>query len=35
MSLIAAVAVAWLTVGGQAYRAAAVKPGQVLHLDQS
>jgi putative ABC transport system permease protein len=34
-SLIAAVTIAWLTVGGQALRAAAVKPGQVLHLDQS
>ena len=35
MSLIAAVVIAWLTVGGQALRAAAVRPGQVLHLDQS
>jgi hypothetical protein len=33
MSLVVTVLIAWLSVGGQALRAAAVKPGQVLHLE--
>jgi putative ABC transport system permease protein len=33
VSLAATVLIAWLAVGGQAVRAAAVKPGQVLHLE--
>jgi putative ABC transport system permease protein len=33
VSLVVTVLIAWLSVGGQALRAAAVKPGQVLHLE--
>jgi putative ABC transport system permease protein len=34
-ALVLTVVIAWLTVSGQALRAAVVKPGRVLHLDQS
>jgi putative ABC transport system permease protein len=33
VSLVVTVLIAWLSVGGQALRAAAVKPGQVLHSE--
>ena len=33
LSLVAAVLIAWVTVGGQALRAAAVKPGEVLRSE--
>jgi putative ABC transport system permease protein len=33
LSLVAAVFIAWVTVGGQALRAAAVKPGEVLRSE--